>query len=208
MVEGDIRDSELLKRLFTEHDISLVAHLAGRGGVRPSLKQPILYEDVNIRGTINLLEASRTHNVKRFVFASSSCVYGTNSKVPFNETDRVERPASPYGASKAAAELYCRTYSQLYNLPVAVLRLFTVYGPRQRPEMAIHVFTKMINSGEEITVFGDGTSKRDYTYVTDIVDGIHKALTSHSQGFEIFNLGDSRPVLLDYLIHLIEEAIG
>lgn len=207
LAEGDIRDSSLLKRLFADHNISLVAHLAGRVGVRPSLTEPILYEDVNIRGTINLLEASRIHRVKRFVFASSSSIYGLNGKVPFNEDDKVECPVSPYGTSKAAAELYCRTYSQLYNLPISALRFFTVYGPRQRPEMAIHMFTRMIDLGQEIPIFGDGTS-RDYTYVGDIVNGIIGALTLQNQGCEIFNLGNSHPVALDYLIHLIEEAIG
>jgi UDP-glucuronate 4-epimerase len=208
IVDGDIRDSSLLERLFTEHNISLVAHLAGRAGVRPSLQRPILYEDVNIRGTINLLEASRTHGVKRFAFASSSSIYGLSSRVPFNEDDKMVSPASPYGTSKAAAELYCHTYSQLYDFPVAVLRLFTVYGPRQRPEMAIHMFTKMIDSGEEIPVFGDGTSRRDYTYVSDIVTGIIEVLTSQSRGFEIFNLGNSHPVTLNYLVCLIEAALS
>jgi UDP-glucuronate 4-epimerase len=208
IIEGDIRDADLLNRIFTEHDITLVAHLAARAGVRPSIQQPLLYDDLNIRGTINLLEASRTSGVKQFVFASSSSVYGLNTKVPFDENDRVDRPTSPYAASKAAAELYCRTYHHLYGLPVTVLRLFTVYGPRQRPEMAIHQFTRVIDSGEEITVFGDGTSKRDYTYVSDIVDGIIRALTYENRGFEIFNLGDSRPVALDYLVSLIEEALG
>lgn len=208
MIEGDIRDTDLLTRIFSEHDISLVAHLAARAGVRPSLQNPVLYQDVNIRGTINLLEASRTYGVKQFVFTSSSSVYGLNSKVPFHENDKVDYPTSPYATSKAAAELYCRTYNHLYGLPVIVLRLFTVYGPRQRPEMAIHMFTKMIDSGEEIPVFGNGTSKRDYTYVSDIIDGILHALISRNQGFEIFNLGDSHPVSLEYLVNLIEEALG
>lgn len=208
MIEGDIRDTYLLTRIFSEHDINFVAHLAARAGVRPSLQNPMLYQDVNIRGTINLLEASRTHGIKQFVFASSSSVYGLNSKVPFNEDDKVDYPTSPYAASKAAAEIFCRTYNHLYGLPMTVLRLFTVYGPRQRPEMAIHLFTKMIDSGEEIPVFGDGISKRDYTYVSDIIDGIVQALSSRNQGFEIFNLGDSHPIALEYLICLLEEALG
>jgi UDP-glucuronate 4-epimerase len=208
MIEGDIRDISLLNRIFSEHNISLVAHLAARAGVRPSLKQPDLYVDINIKGTINLLEASRTHGVKRFIFASSSSVYGITSKVPFSEEAMICCPASPYGTSKAAAELFCRTYNHLYGLPVAVLRLFTVYGPRQRPEMAIHLFTRMIESGEEIPVFGDGTAKRDFTFVNDIVDGIQRALNYQNQGFEIFNLGNSHPIALEYLIHLLEEALG
>jgi UDP-glucuronate 4-epimerase len=208
MVEGDIRDTALLSDVFSENNISLVAHLAARAGVRPSIQQPVLYQDINIRGTINLLEASRTHGVKRFIFASSSSVYGLNSQVPFSEDAKVDCPASPYGASKAAAELFCRTYHQLYGLPIAVLRFFTVYGPRQRPEMAIHMFTRMIDSAEEIPVFGDGTSQRDYTYISDIVDGITQALTRPIRGFEIFNLGNSNPVSLDYLISLIENALG
>jgi UDP-glucuronate 4-epimerase len=208
MVKGDIRDTSLLAQVFTEHSINLVVHLAARAGVRPSLEKPLLYQDVNIGGTINLLEASRTYGVTRFVFASSSSVYGLNSKLPFSEDDKVESPTSPYGASKIAGELYCRTYHNLYGLPMVALRFFTVYGPRQRPEMAIHLFTRMIGSGEEIKLFGDGSSKRDYTNIEDIVSGIVQALTFPHQGFEIFNLGNSHPIALDYLIHLIEEALG
>ena len=207
MIEGDIRDADLLSRIFSEYDISLVAHLAARAGVRPSIQQPLLYDDMNIRGTINMLEASRTCGIQQFVFTSSSSVYGLNTKVPFDENDKVDCPTSPYAASKAAAELLCRTYNHLYGLPITVLRLFTVYGPRQRPEMAIHKFTRMIESGEEVTVFGDGTSKRDYTYVSDIVDGITQALAYQNRGFEIFNLGDSRPIALEYLVSVIEEAL-
>ena len=207
MIEGDIRDADLLSRIFSEYDISLVAHLAARAGVRPSIQQPLLYDDMNIRGTINMLEASRTCGIQQFVFTSSSSVYGLNTKVPFDENDKVDCPTSPYAASKAAAELLCRTYNYLYGLPITVLRLFTVYGPRQRPEMAIHKFTKLIDSGEEVTVFGDGTSKRDYTYVSDIVDGITQALAYQNRGFEIFNLGDSRPIALEYLVSVIEEAL-
>jgi UDP-glucuronate 4-epimerase len=207
MVKGDIRDTSLLTRVFSENNISLVVHLAARAGVRPSLEKPLLYQDVNIGGTINLLEASRAHGVTRFVFASSSSVYGLNSKVPFSEEDKIESPTSPYGASKIAGELYCRTYHNLYSLPIVALRFFTVYGPRQRPEMAIHLFTRMIDSGEEIKLFGDGSSKRDYTNIEDIVSGIVRALTFPHQGFEIFNLGNSHPIALDYLIHLIEEAL-
>ena len=159
--EGDIRDAPLLARLFIENDIGVVAHLAARAGVRPSLEQPVLYQDVNIRGTINLLEVSRDFGVNQFLFASSSSVYGQNGKAPFSEELKTNCPISPYAASKAAAELYCHTYSHLYGLPLIVLRLFTVYGPRQRPEMAIHHFVRMIDREEEVTIFGDGTAKRD-----------------------------------------------
>jgi len=206
--QGDIRDESLLTRIFEANDIDEVVHVAARAGVRPSIEQPLLYQDVNIRGTINLLEACRIYGVKKFVFASSSSVYGLNNEVPFNENDKVDSPTSPYASSKIAAEQFCHSYNHLYGLPVRVLRLFTVYGPRQRPEMAIHLFTRKIDSGEEISVFGDGTSKRDYTYVDDIINGIMQALTFQSQGFEIFNLGDSHPVALEYLIRLIEEAMG
>lgn len=206
--QGDIRDESLLTRIFRASDIDAVVHLAARAGVRPSIEQPLLYQDVNIRGTINLLEACRIYGVKKFVFASSSSVYGINNEVPFSENQRLDNTISPYASSKAAAELFCRSYNHLYGLPVTVLRLFTVYGPRQRPEMAIHQFTRMIDLGEEISVFGDGTSKRDYTYVDDITRGITQALTYQSRGFEIFNLGDSEPVALEYLICLIQDALG
>jgi UDP-glucuronate 4-epimerase len=208
LVRGDIRDATLLDRIFSENMITTVVHLAARAGVRPSLEQPNLYEEVNVAGTINLLEASRTYGVERFIFGSSSSVYGLNSQVPFDEDSKVDYPTSPYAASKAAAELYCRTYSHLYSLPVTVLRFFTVYGPRQRPEMAIHLFIRMIESGEEIPVFGDGTSKRDYTYISDIIDGILGAMTYRQQGFDIFNLGNSQPIALEYLISLVEESLG
>jgi UDP-glucuronate 4-epimerase len=208
LVRSDIRDIALLPKVFSENNISLVVHLAARAGVRPSLAQPLLYQDVNVRGTINLLEASRVFGVKRFIFASSSSVYGLNHNGPFYEDSRVDCPTSPYAASKVAAELFCRTYNHLYGLPVVVLRLFTVYGPRQRPEMAISLFTRMIDSGEEVPVFGDGTSKRDYTYVSDIVDGTTQALNYPGSGFEVFNLGYSRPVALEYLIHIIEKSLG
>jgi UDP-glucuronate 4-epimerase len=208
LIQGDIRDTGLLARIFPENDIDLVAHLAARAGVRPSLQHPLLYQDVNIAGTINLLEASRTFGVRRLIFASSSSVYGLNTQAPFSEDAKTDYPTSPYAASKAAAELYCRTYSHLYGLPVSVLRLFTVYGPRQRPEMAIHLFTRMIESGKEISLFGDGTSERDYTYVSDIIDGMIAALTSEDKGFEVYNLGNSHPVGLEDLIRIIEEALG
>jgi UDP-glucuronate 4-epimerase len=206
--QGDIRDTTLLDRLFKENDIGTVVHLAARAGVRPSLEQPLLYEEVNIKGTINLLEASRIHGIKQFIFASSSSVYGLNGKAPFSEEAKVDYPVSPYAASKAAGELFCRTYSHLYHIPVIALRLFTVYGPRQRPEMGIYRFARMIEHGEEVTIFGDGTSQRDYTYVADIVAGFEAALACSDESFQIFNLGRGEPVELMGLIGLIEEALG
>jgi UDP-glucuronate 4-epimerase len=208
MTEGDIRDTSLLARVFSENDIRRVAHLAARAGVRPSLEQPVLYQDVNIKGTINLLEASRTHGVSQFIFASSSSVYGLNGKAPFKEELNVNYPLSPYAASKASAELFCRTYSHLYSLPMVVIRPFTVYGPRQRPEMAIHHFTRMIDRDEEITIFGDGSTSRDYTYIGDIISGLEAALAYQGDLFQVFNLAAGRTVQIGYLLKLIEEAMG
>jgi UDP-glucuronate 4-epimerase len=205
--EGDIRDAPLLTRIFSENEISVVMHLAARAGVRPSLEHPLLYQDVNVKGTINLLEASRTFGVKQFVFASSSSVYGLNGKAPFSEESEVSYPISPYAASKAAAELFCRTYNHLYSLPTVVLRLFTVYGPRQRPEMAIHRFVTTVDHGNEITFFGNGTA-RDYTYIDDIIAGFEAVLDHREEAFQIFNLGDGRTVSLSYLLKLIEDALG
>jgi len=182
-------------------------HLAARAGVRPSIENPLLYEDVNIKGTINLLESCKEYGIENFVFGSSSSVYGVNEKIPFSEDDRVERSISPYAASKRACEIFCSTYHNLYGISIACLRFFTVYGPRQRPEMAIHKFTRMIDRGQEIEMFGDGKSRRDYTYIGDIVDGIIGTLDKKF-GFEIFNLGNSNVVELRYLIELIEKNLG
>ena len=206
LVQGDIRDAKLLNRIFSESNISLVMHLAARAGVRPSLEQPNFYADVNIGGTINLLEASRTFGVKQFIFASSSSVYGLNNKTPFSEDGNMDIPVAPYATSKIAAELYCRTYNHLYNLPVVIFRFFTVYGPRQRPEMAIHRFVRMVDRDEEITLFGNDTS-RDYTYIDDIICGIEAGIDYREEGFQIFNLGGGRGVSLDHLIELIEGTL-
>jgi UDP-glucuronate 4-epimerase len=206
LIEGDIRDTDSLNSLFKTHNITEVVHLAARAGVRPSLEHPMLYQDVNVKGTINLLEIVRIYGVRNFVFGSSSSVYGINSKVPFNENDKIDKPVSPYAATKRAAELLCFTYHHLYDIPITCLRFFTVYGPRQRPDMAIHKFTRLIDQGKEITMFGDGKSKRDYTYVADIIDGIVTALYNPF-GFEIFNLGDSKTVELQYLVSLIEKNL-
>jgi len=207
LVEGDILDAGLLGSLFAAHDFKLIVHLAARAGVRPSLADPILYEQVNCEGTLNLLERARRGDVDNFVFGSSSSVYGINSKVPFSEADPINQPISPYAATKRAGELLCYTYHHLYGLPVTCLRFFTVYGPRQRPDMAIHKFTKLIDAGEEITLFGDGKSRRDYTYVDDILDGVTRAMDKPA-GYKIYNLGESRTIELLDLIRLIESALG
>lgn len=207
LVEGDVRDAPLLQRVFSENEIGVVVHLAARAGVRPSLEQPLLYQDVNIKGALNLLEACRAFGVQQFLFASSSSVYGLNGKAPFKEAE-TGYPISPYAASKAAAELFCRTYSYLYHMPIVVLRLFTVYGPRQRPEMAIHRFVRMIDQGEEVILFGDGTAKRDYTYIGDIIAGFEAALARKEKTFHVFNLGRGNAVDLRYLLSLIEAALS
>ncbi len=206
--QGDIRDTSLLNRIFETNHIEAVVHLAARAGVRPSLEQPLLYQDINVGGTINLLEVSRLHGMKQFIFASSSSVYGLSDQAPFKEEQSVNCPVSPYAASKAAAELFCGTYSYLYGIEAVVIRPFTVYGPRQRPEMAIHHFVAMIDRGEEVTIFGDGNTSRDYTNVDDIVRGFEAALTHKIELFQVFNLGAGRAVKISYLIQVIEEALG
>ncbi len=205
--EGDIRDEGLVRRVFHENHPHAVIHLAARAGVRPSLEQALLYESVNVRGTMVLLEASRSCGVDRFVFASSSSVYGIADQVPFNEERSLNLPISPYAATKLAGEKVCFTYSHLYGLPVACLRFFTVYGPRQRPDLAIRKFTERIDAGLAIPLFGDGSSSRDYTYVDDIVEGIMAALF-HQGRYDIFNLGNSSPIDLLGLVRLIESSLG
>ncbi len=207
LIEGDLRDDRLLAKVFQEEKIDKVIHLAARAGVRPSLQDPGLYADVNIRGTISLLEACRKYEVRRFVFASSSSVYGNNSKVPFSEDDPVNHPISPYAATKKGGELLCFTYHHLYGLDVACLRYFTVYGPRQRPEMAIHHFTRSILEGKKIFLFGDGNSLRDYTYIDDAVDGTLMA-SSLEHGYQVYNIGESRTISLSQLIRAIEGVAG
>jgi len=207
LYRADIRDKTEMQQIFEANEIDIIIHLAARAGVRPSIQDPLLYEDVNIKGTLNLLELSKEYGIKNFIFASSSSVYGVNEKVPFSESDMVERSISPYAASKKACETYCYTYHHLYEIPVVCLRFFTVYGPRQRPEMAIHKFTRLIDNEQEIEMYGDGGSRRDYTYITDIVDGIVATIDRRS-GYEIINLGESNVVELQYLITLIEENLG
>lgn len=205
--QGDIRDFPFLERVFRRYPLRCVVHLAARAGVRPSVKDPVLYEEVNGLGTTNLLELSRRHQVPKFVYGSSSSVYGFSEKVPFSEEECSDRPASPYAATKRANELMCHAFHHLFGLKVVCLRFFTVYGPRQRPEMAIHKFTRLIDRGEEIPVFGDGTSKRDYTYIDDIIQGVLAAI-DRDLDYEIINLGESQVTDLLTLIRLIEENLG
>lgn len=203
----DICNQEQMKEIFIKEKPDSVIHLAARAGVRPSLSQPILYEQVNVIGTINLLELCRQIPVKNFVFASSSSVYGINSKLPFSETDPINQPISPYATTKRSGELLAFNYSHLYNLPITCLRFFTVYGPRQRPEMGIHKFTRKIFNDEPIEIYGNGESRRDYTYIDDIVTGVINALDRVKQ-FAIYNLGESSPINLSDLVLTIEQAIG
>lgn len=207
LVEGDIRDAGLLEDLFRGSSFNMVIHLAARAGVRPSLEQPLLYEEVNVAGTLNLLEVCRKFGVMDLIFGSSSSVYGNNSKIPFTEKDRLEAMISPYAVTKRVGELFCYAYHHLYGLNIFCLRFFTVYGPRQRPEMAIHKFARLIDQGERVPLYGDGTSQRDYTYIEDIIEGIMGAVRN-LKGYDIFNLGESQTVPLRKLIALLEEALG
>jgi UDP-glucuronate 4-epimerase len=207
LVEGDIRDAALVESLFEDNDYTAVVHLAARAGVRPSLREPILYEEVNCIGTLRLLEAARHHGPQVFVFGSSSSVYGINEKVPFAEDDRVEKPISPYATTKRAGELLCYNYHHLYGLKVSCLRFFTVYGPSQRPEMAIHKFTDLLARGEAIPLYGDGSSRRDYTFVDDIIDGL-VAVMDQAPGFEILNLGGAETTALKDLVHWIAAELA
>jgi UDP-glucuronate 4-epimerase len=207
LVTGDIRNPDHLKEIFQKNQIDSVVHLAARAGVRPSIAEPLLYQDVNIRGTIVLLEACKATGIKNFVFASSSSVYGENQRVPFTEKDLDIQPISPYGATKRAGELLCYSYHHLYGTNIACLRIFTAYGPRQRPEMAIHKFTRLIDQGEKIPIYGDGSTRRDYTYIDDLIEGILGVIRYH-KGFEVYNLGESQTTSLIELIKLVEEAFG
>jgi UDP-glucuronate 4-epimerase len=205
--ENDICHSDRVSQIFNETRPQIVFHLAARTGVRPSLVDPLLYERVNVNGTMVLLEACREWGVRKFVFASSSSIYGIASTVPFCENDTVALPISPYAATKIAGEKICYTYSHLYGIQVACLRFFTVYGPRQRPDLAIRKFTEMIDLGNPIPVFGDGSSGRDYTYIDDIIQGIIAASVLDSP-YEVINLGNAHPVNLSTVIQMIEVALG
>ncbi|MBN1521472.1 MAG: GDP-mannose 4,6-dehydratase [Candidatus Aureabacteria bacterium] len=205
--EKDITNEKDVMGIFSRELPECVYHLAACAGVRPSLKQPFLYEKVNVVGTMNILEASRKYGVKKFIFGSSSSVYGEREKVPFREDDLLNNIVSPYAATKAAGEHFCRCYHSLYGLNTIVLRFFTVYGPRQRPEMAVCKFARMIDSGEKITVYGDGTSSRDYTFIDDIVQGLLGCLDADLK-FDIINLGEATTIYLSDLVRIIEKHMG
>jgi len=206
LVEADIRNQSALAEAF-ETSFDCIVHLAARAGVRPSLKEPRLYVETNINGTLNLLELARAHGVKQFVFGSSSSVYGLNAKVPFSEDDPIINPISPYAATKAGGELLCHSYAHLYDMRIVCLRFFTVYGARQRPDLAIHKFARLITAGRPIPVFGDGTTRRDYTYIDDIVAGVRAAMNYDQSNYEVINLGESRTVELRELISLLEKNL-
>ena len=206
--EVDIRDTEKLLPVFDENEFDAIVHLAARAGVRPSLKEPKLYSEVNIDGTLNLLELARDYEVKQFVFGSSSSVYGINEKVPFSEDDQIRNPISPYAATKAAGELICHTYSHLFDIRTVCLRFFTVYGARQRPDLAIHKFSKLITEGKPIQMFGEGDTRRDYTYIDDVIQGVRAAIDYDASMHEVFNLGESETTELSRLIELLERSLG
>jgi UDP-glucuronate 4-epimerase len=206
-VHGDLTDRAAVDEVFGSVKFDQVIHLAARAGVRPSLEEPALYQRVNVEGTVNVLEAARHSGVKKAILASSSSVYGVNSKVPFAESDPIFQPISPYAASKLACEALGHVYHHVYGMDIVMLRFFTVYGPRQRPDLAIHKFARLINAGLPIPMFGDGSTARDYTYITDILEGI-MACTRKEFGYDIYNLGESQTVHLTRLIELLESALG
>ncbi len=203
----DICNLDQLEKIFLKNDIGMVIHLAAKAGVRPSIKSPLLYQKVNVLGTMNLLECCKKYNIPKFIFASSSSVYGESKKIPFSEDDNVDHPVSPYAATKKAGELICYTYHSLYKISIFCFRFFTVYGPRQRPEMAIHKFTRQILNGEQIEIYGNGSSSRDYTYIDDVISGVVNSL-DRIKGFEIINLGNSNTIKLIDLVRLIETVTG
>src|SRR3954469_4440669 len=208
LIEADIRDYHALSQVFAENRFDCIVHLAARAGGRPSLTEPRLYVETNINGTVNLLELARAQGTPQFVFGSSSSVYGENKKVPFSEDDPIFNPISPYAATKAAGELICHSYAHLYDMRIVCLRFFTVYGARQRPDLAIHKFAKLISAGKPIPVFGDGTTRRDYTFVDDIISGVRAAIDYDQSRYEVINLGESRTVELRELISFLENALG
>jgi len=207
----DIRDKNGLEKIFQNHPIDLIIHLAALAGVRPSIERPLEYEEVNVRGTMNLWELCNQFNIKKFVCASSSSVYGNNEKTPFSETDNVDQPISPYAATKKSGEVLGHVYHSLYGIDIIQLRFFTVYGPRQRPDLAIHKFTKLISENKEIPFYGDGNTARDYTYIDDIIDGILKSvdyLEKNYDIYEIINLGESEVVTLSEMLSEIEKNLN
>lgn len=204
----DLRDSAAVRTLFHQKKFEAIAHLAARAGVRPSILHPQLYYDTNVNGTLHLLDAARMTGVERFIFASSSSVYGISKTVPFSEDQHLTQTISPYAATKIAGEFLCSTFSHLYQMRVVALRYFTVYGPRQRPDLAIHQFTRKIYAGQPIDQFGDGSTRRDYTYIDDVIQGTVAALQYSGPLFDIFNLGESETIQLKDLIAAIENALG
>ncbi len=208
LFEGDVRDASFLDGVFSRIRPTCVVHLAARAGVRPSIEDPAGYADVNVTGTARVLEAARRHAVARFVFGSSSSVYGAGAQIPFREEARVDCPLSPYAATKKAGEELAYVYHHVHGMQVICLRFFTVYGPRQRPEMAIHKFTRLIDGGHEVPVYGGGDSSRDYTYIDDILDGVVAAVERELPGWAIYNLGESATTRLSDLLALIEQAVG
>ena len=206
LYKADICNFDDLKQIFINHRFDHIVHLAARAGVRPSIASPLLYEEVNVRGTLNLLELARQFQVPHFIFASSSSVYGNQEKIPFSETDPVNEPVSPYAATKKSGEMLCYTYAHLYKIKMTCLRFFTVYGPKGRPDMAPYLFTKALLNNEPIQKFGNGKSKRDYTYIDDIVAGIIKCIEKPFD-FEVFNLGNNHPVTLNEFIETLESII-
>jgi len=205
---ADLRDNPSVRNVFRRKKFDAIVHLAARAGVRPSIQNPQLYYDTNVTGTLHLLEAARVTGVERFIFASSSSVYGGTKTIPFSEDQHLTQTLSPYGATKIAGEFLCSTYPHLYQMRVVALRYFTVYGPRQRPDLAIHKFTRRIYAGQPIDQFGDGTTRRDYTYIEDIIQGTMAALDYDGPLFDIFNLGESETIQLQKLISAIENALG
>ncbi len=206
LIEADIRDGAAMDKAIAD-GIEVIVHLAARAGVRPSIAHPMLYNDVNVNGTMVLLEAAKKHKINKFIFGSSSSVYGNNKKVPFSEDDNVDFPISPYAATKKACELICHTYHHLYEISITCLRFFTVYGPRQRPDLAIHKFARLIERNKPIPIYGDGTMMRDFTYIDDIIDGVVASIDRCS-GYKIYNLGESRPITVNDLVTELEKALG
>ena len=206
LIEADIRDAAAMNEVIGD-GIEVIVHLAAKAGVRPSIAQPLLYADVNVNGTMVLLELAKKYKIDKFIFASSSSVYGNNEKVPFSEDDNIDFPISPYAATKKAGELICHTYHHLHGLSITCLRFFTVYGPRQRPDLAIHKFARLIEQDKPIPVYGDGSMMRDFTYIDDIINGTVAAIAKCA-GFNIYNLGESQPITVNDLIAEIEGALG
>ena len=208
LYRGDICDTQLLKQIFNENNIDCVVHIAARAGVRPSLEQPLSYVKTNIEGTVNLLEQMRVHNVKKIIFASSSSIYGNCKAEKFSEDLKVTEPISPYAATKSACEQFLYTYSKLYGIQALCLRFFTVFGPRQRPDLAIRKFIELIEQDKPIPVYGDGTTMRDYTYIDDIITGVISAINYNKTPYEIINIGGGAPVTLNEMIEIIEKVLG